>query len=74
MKTLKNNKTGELKRLHDKEAQKLVLQTYMGWEYCPKHVWKTEMGVTKSTETKTQKNDTSARKNDSSKSKKSSTR
>ncbi len=51
MKTLRNTKTGELKRVHDKEAQKLFLQTYLGWEYCPKNVWKTEMGTAKSTET-----------------------
>ena len=44
MKTLRNTKTGELKRVHDKEAQKLFLQTYLGWQYCPKNVWKTEMG------------------------------
>lgn len=63
MKTLRNTKTGELKRLHDKEAQKLFLQTYLGWEYCPKNVWKTEMGTAKSTETKKEKNDTKTRKN-----------
>jgi hypothetical protein len=74
MKTLKNNKTGELKRVHDKEAQKLVLQTYLGWEYCPKNVWKAEMGPTKSTETKKVKDDTSSRKNDFGKTKKSTTR
>jgi len=74
MKTLKNNKTGELKRVHDKEAQKLVLQTYLGWEYCPKNLWKTEMGPTKSTETKKEKDDTSSRKNDTGKTKKSSKR
>jgi len=74
MKTLKNNKTGELKRVHDKDAQKLVLQTYLGWEYCPKNLWKTEMGPTKSTETKKEKDDTSSRKNDTGKTKKSSKR
>jgi hypothetical protein len=74
MKTLKNNKTGELKRVHDKEAQKLVLQTYLGWEYCPKNLWKAEMGPTKQTENKKQKDDTSTRKNDTGKTKKSSTR
>jgi hypothetical protein len=63
MKTLRNTKTGELKRVHDKEAQKLFLQTYLGWEYCPKNVWKTEMGTAKSTETKKEKNDTKSRKN-----------
>ena len=63
MKTLRNTKTGELKRVHDKEAQKLFLQTYLGWEYCPKNVWKTEMGTVKSTETKKEKNETKSRKN-----------
>jgi hypothetical protein len=63
MKTLRNTKTGELKRVHDKEAQKLFLQTYLGWEYCPKNVWKTEMGTAKSTETKKEKNETKSRKN-----------
>lgn len=63
MKTLRNTKTGELKRLHDKEAQKLFLQTYLGWEYCPKNVWKAEMGTAKSTETKKEQNDTKTRKN-----------
>ena len=63
MKTIRNTKTGELKRVHDKEAQKLFLQTYLGWEYCPKNVWKTEMGTAKSTETKKEKNDTKSRKN-----------
>jgi hypothetical protein len=62
MKTLKNTKTGELKRVHDKDAQKLVLQTYLGWQYCPKNVWKTEMGPAKLTETKKEKNDTKSRK------------
>ena len=63
MKTLRNTKTGELKRVHDKEAQKLFLQTYLGWEYCPKNVWKTEMGTAKPSETKKEKNDTKTRKN-----------
>jgi hypothetical protein len=62
MKTLKNTKTGELKRAHDKDAQKLVLQTYLGWQYCPKNVWKTEMRPAKSTETKKERNDTKSRK------------
>lgn len=74
MKTLKNNKTGELKRVKDKEAQKLVLQSYLGWEYCPKNVWKTEMGTIKSTEIKKQKNDTGSGRNDSGKTKKSTSR
>lgn len=66
MKTLRNTKTGELKRVHDKEAQKLFLQTYLGWEYCPKNVWKSETRTSKSTEqseNKKEKNDTKSRKN-----------
>ena len=66
MKTLRNTKTGELKRVHDKEAQKLFLQTYLGWEYCPKNVWKEETRskkLTEPSETKKEKNDTKTRKN-----------
>lgn len=40
MKTVKNKNTGELKRLNDKEAQKLVNQTFLGWVYCSKKEWK----------------------------------
>jgi len=42
MKTLRNSKTGELKRLNDKEAEKLVRQEYLGWGYVPKEMWKME--------------------------------
>jgi hypothetical protein len=42
MKTLKNSKTGEIKRLNDKEAEKLVKQTFLGWSYIPKDLWKQE--------------------------------
>lgn len=42
MKTLKNSKTGELKRINEKDADKLVRQEYLGWEYVPKEVWKME--------------------------------
>lgn len=45
MKTLKNSKTGEIKRLHDKAAQKLVLNTYLGWGYVPKSEWKMDKSV-----------------------------
>jgi hypothetical protein len=45
MKTLKNSKTGEIKRLHDQAAQKLVLQTFLGWEYTPKSEWKKDKSV-----------------------------
>lgn len=40
MKTIRNTKTGELKRLNDKEAEKLVRQSYLGWSYVPKQAWK----------------------------------
>jgi hypothetical protein len=40
MKTLKNNKTGELKRLNDKDAEKLIKQTFLGWEYVAKKYFK----------------------------------
>jgi hypothetical protein len=45
MKTLKNSKTGEIKRLHDKAAHKLVLQTFLGWGYVPKTEWKKDKSV-----------------------------
>lgn len=40
MKTIRNTKTGELKRVNDKEAEKLVRQLYLGWSYVPKQAWK----------------------------------
>ena len=40
MKTIRNTKTGELKRVNDKEAEKLVRQSYLGWSYVPKQAWK----------------------------------
>ena len=40
MKTLKNKKTGEIKRVDDKTANMMVSQTFLGWEYCPKSLWK----------------------------------
>ncbi len=45
MKTLKNSKTGEIKRLHDKAAHKLVLQTFLGWKYTAKSEWKKDKSV-----------------------------
>ena len=45
MKTLKNSKTGEIKRLHDKAAHKLVINTYLGWGYVPKSEWKKDKSV-----------------------------
>jgi hypothetical protein len=43
MKTIKNQKTGEIKRLNDREAEKMVRQTYLGWNYVPKEIWKGEV-------------------------------
>jgi len=40
MKTIRNSKTGEIKRLHDEGAHKLVSNTYLGWGYVPKSEWK----------------------------------
>lgn len=37
MKTIKNNKTRECKRVSDKEANSTVGST---WSYCPKSEWK----------------------------------
>jgi hypothetical protein len=45
MKTLKNSKSGEIKRLHDNAAHKLVLQTFLGWVYAPKSEWKKDKSV-----------------------------
>jgi hypothetical protein len=42
MKTIRNSKTGELKRMNDKEAHKLVSQSYLGWSYVPKELFKKE--------------------------------
>lgn len=71
MKTIRNQKTGEIKRLKDKEAHKVVTQQgYLGWSYIPKNVWKTEVrgSYTKTTsvkskESKQNSNDTKTRKN-----------
>jgi hypothetical protein len=42
MKTLKNTKTGEIKRVDDKTANNLTLPSvsYLNWIYCPKSEWK----------------------------------
>lgn len=67
MKTIRNQKTGEIKRLNDKEAHKVVTQQgYLGWSYIPKNVWKTEVRgphtkVT-SVKSKEKSNDTKTRK------------
>jgi hypothetical protein len=39
MKTLKH-KSGELKRVNDREAEKLVHQKHLGWNYCAKSEFK----------------------------------
>lgn len=44
MKTIRNSKTGELKRLNDKEAEKMVRQEYLGWKYTSKKDWKEQKG------------------------------
>ena len=43
MKTIKH-KTGEIKRLNDKEAHKLVSQKHLGWNYCSKSEFKNQNG------------------------------
>ena len=66
MKTIRNQKTGEIKRLNDKEAHKVVTQQgYLGWSYVPKNMWKTEVRgphtketPNKSKESKQKTNDT----------------
>jgi len=45
MKTLKNSKTGEIKRLHDQAAHKLVMNTFLGWVYTSKSEWKKDKSV-----------------------------
>lgn len=70
MKTIRNQKTGEIKRLNDKEAHKVVTQQgYLGWSYVPKTMWKTEVRgshtketPSKTKETKQKSNDTKTRK------------
>lgn len=48
MKTIKNTKTGEIKRLDDKKAQLLTTPSaaYLGWVYCPKSEWKSNKSTT----------------------------
>lgn len=63
MKTIKNTKTGEIKRLEDKQAQQLTRPSvsYLGWVYCPKSEWKTNKGkatVEVPSENKLEKNTT----------------
>lgn len=54
MKTIRNTKTGEMKRLNDKEAEKMVKQGYLGWTYVPKDAWKKETRVKKQSKTETE--------------------
>ncbi len=49
MKTLLNMVTGELKRVNDKEAEKLVRQKFLNWMYISKENWKKENGKKKAT-------------------------
>ena len=74
MKTVRNQKTSEIKRLSDKEAHKLVTQmSYLGWSYVPKEVWKNEVRGSHSKQTpsnsqepkKSKVNDTKTRKSSS---------
>jgi hypothetical protein len=48
MKTIKNTKTGEIKRVDDKKATLLTAPsaTYLGWVYCPKSEWKSNKTTT----------------------------
>jgi len=49
MKTLKNTKTGEIKRVDDKTANNLTQPSvsYLNWAYCPKSEWKSNKKITK---------------------------
>ena len=65
MKTIRNQKTGEIKRLNDREAHRIVTKEgYLGWSYVPKNMWKTEVRGehTKSTSVKSKSNDSKTRK------------
>jgi hypothetical protein len=43
MKTIRNTKTGEIKRVDNKDANNMVGTKWQGWEYCSKSLWKTEV-------------------------------
>jgi hypothetical protein len=63
MKTIKNTKTGEIKRLEDNKAQQLTNPSvsYLGWVYCAKSEWKSNKSTTTveiSSENKPEKNTT----------------
>lgn len=55
MKTIRHKTTGELKRVNEKEADRLT--GYLGWEYCAKSEWKKNRITNK-----TEENDTTERK------------
>ena len=56
MKTIRNKNTGEIRRAENKEANNLVDAKFLGWEFIPKSVWKTEVrGEVKKSEGKVQK-------------------
>lgn len=74
MKTIKNEKTGELKRLNDREAEKLVSQSFSGWKYSSKTEWKSENRKESSKSKQNTEDDTTNRKNSASKTKKSASR
>ena len=59
MKTIRNTKTGEIKRVDDKDANNMVSSTWQGWEYCPKSLWKTEVRGSVKVESKKVENKTS---------------
>lgn len=58
MKTLRHKNTGEIKRLNDKEAQKLVSQSHLGWVYCSKSEWRKQKPQTVKTESNTSESST----------------
>ena len=62
MKTIRNSKTGEIKRLHDEGVHKLVSNTYMGWGYVPKSEWKLATRKPKNDQATDQANDQVAEK------------
>ena len=60
MKTIRNKNTQEIRRVGDKEARTMVDPGYLGWEYIPKSVWKTEVrGEVKKAESKQVKSENS---------------
>jgi len=72
MKTIKNQNSEEIKRVGDKEAEKLVRQLFSVWKYCPKQHWKNENR--KQNSKKNIDDDTTSRKKSDGKTKKSASR